>query len=127
MKRTLPLLLAAFALGACATLKAPFSSRPAPTPAPPTAADGAALTLDKVQAALAALQTNADLAGRAPAAMKDAVNAVAEAGAFQHDPDSGAQRLYVADRKVATAEALAEAEYYRTRIEGLSAAPAAPR
>lgn len=89
--------------------------------------------LADIHAALAALQNDPNLATRAPDAMKKAVLAVAEADKMQSTADrlpsyvevtAGeaakyqvdvrplAYLVYVADRRVQTARALAEASYY---------------
>jgi outer membrane protein OmpA-like peptidoglycan-associated protein len=60
---------------------------------------------------LTQLQADSLLAGRAPVAIKDAEEAVRVAETPQSDPALGAHRVYLADRKVDTARALAETRY----------------
>jgi hypothetical protein len=89
--------------------------------------------LADIHAALTALQNDPNLSTRAPDAMKKAVTAVAEADKLQSSADRPpnfvevttgeaakyqvdvrplAHLIYVADRRVQTARALAEASYY---------------
>jgi outer membrane protein OmpA-like peptidoglycan-associated protein len=93
----LPTLIAAVVsavlLSACATL--------APEPA------GAA----QARAKLTQLQSDPNLADRAPAAMKDADDAVRTAEIPERNPQLSAYRVYMADRKVDTARALAQTRY----------------
>lgn len=73
----------------------------------------------EVRSKLSQLQANADLANRAPVAMKDADAAVREAEQPQADESLARHRVFMADRKVATAKALAEtslAEDQRTTL-----------
>jgi outer membrane protein OmpA-like peptidoglycan-associated protein len=63
---------------------------------------------EQVRAKLTALQNDATLAGQAPVAVKDAEMAVREAEISQKDLPLAAHRVYIADRKVDTARALAE-------------------
>jgi len=62
----------------------------------------------EVRAKLTALQSDSTLANGAPVAMKDAEAAVAAAEMSQKDPVLAAHRVYIADRKVDTARALAQ-------------------
>jgi outer membrane protein OmpA-like peptidoglycan-associated protein len=74
---------------------------------------------EQVRAKLTALQGEAALANRAPVAIKDAEVAVREAEIPQKDLVLAAHRVYIADRKVDTARALAEtrsAEEARTAL-----------
>jgi outer membrane protein OmpA-like peptidoglycan-associated protein len=57
------------------------------------------------------LQADAVLAGLAPVATRDAESAVQLAEVPLHDASLGAHRVYLADRKVDTARALAETRY----------------
>lgn len=78
----------------------------------------------EVRAKLVALQADATLATRAPVAMKDAERAVAQAELVQPDPVLAAHRVYIADRKVDSARALAQtrfAEQERTALVAESA------
>lgn len=72
-----------------------------------TRPDGA----DAVRAKLTQLQADPQLADRAPVAMKAAEDAVsaAEIGLARYEGDIGRHRVLVADRKVDTARALAQA------------------
>jgi len=73
----------------------------------------------EVRAKLTALQSNADLATKAPVATKDAEVAVTQAELVQPDLALAAHRVYIADRKVDTARAEAEtkaAEEHRTAL-----------
>ncbi len=72
---------------------------------------------EQVRAKLTALQNDAALAAQAPVATKDAELAVTQAEIIQPDVALAAHRVYIADRKVDTARALAEtkaAEQQRT-------------
>jgi outer membrane protein OmpA-like peptidoglycan-associated protein len=74
---------------------------------------------EQVRAKLTALQGEPTLANHAPVAMKDAEQAVREAEIAQEDEALAAHRVYIADRKVDTARALAEtgfAENERTAL-----------
>jgi outer membrane protein OmpA-like peptidoglycan-associated protein len=62
----------------------------------------------EVRAKLVALQSNTQLANGAPVALKDAEAAVTVAEMPQKDMALAAHRVYIADRKVETARALAE-------------------
>ena len=62
----------------------------------------------EVRAKLTALQGDSALANGAPVALKDAEGAVVLAEVVQKDPVLAAHRVYIADRKVDTARALAE-------------------
>jgi outer membrane protein OmpA-like peptidoglycan-associated protein len=64
----------------------------------------------EVRAKLVALQSNTKLASGAPVALKDAEAAVVLAETPQKDLALAAHRVYIADRKVETARALAETQ-----------------
>ena len=66
---------------------------------------------EQVRAKLTALQGEPTLANRAPVALKDAEAAVNVAETTQKDLVLAAHRVYIADRKVETARALAETQY----------------
>lgn len=66
---------------------------------------------EQVRAKLTALQGEPTLANRAPVALKDAEAAVGVAEMSQKDPVLAAHRVYIADRKVETARALAETQF----------------
>jgi len=73
----------------------------------------------EVRAKLSELQSDAGYASRAPVAMKDAEQAVAEAERIEPDLALAAHRVYIANRKVDSARALAEtrlAEDQRTEL-----------
>ena len=65
----------------------------------------------EVRAKLTALQGDAILATRAPVATKDAELAVQQAEIAQPDLGLAAHRVYIADRKVDTARALAQTKF----------------
>ena len=65
---------------------------------------------EAVRAKLTALQSDSTLANSAPVAMKDAETAVVVAEMSQKDPVLAAHRVYIADRKVDTARALAQTQ-----------------
>ena len=65
----------------------------------------------EVRAKLTALQGDAILATRAPVATKDAELAVQQAEISQPDLELAAHRVYIADRKVDTARALAQTRF----------------
>jgi outer membrane protein OmpA-like peptidoglycan-associated protein len=85
--------------------------------AAPLKPDGAAEARDK----LTQLQSDPNLGSRAPLAIKEADAAVSIAEQPQADKDLGAYRVYLADRKVATARALAETRYAEDQRAALSA------
>jgi type IV pilus biogenesis protein CpaD/CtpE len=64
----------------------------------------------EVRAKLTLLQSDTNLANRAPVALKDAETAVRAAESPEKDVQLAAHRLYLADRKVDTARALAETQ-----------------
>jgi outer membrane protein OmpA-like peptidoglycan-associated protein len=66
---------------------------------------------EQVRAKLTALQGDPSLANRAPVAIKDAEAAVVVAETTQKDLVLAAHRVYIADRKVDTARALAETQF----------------
>jgi outer membrane protein OmpA-like peptidoglycan-associated protein len=65
----------------------------------------------QVRSKLTALQSEPTLANRAPVALKDAEAAVKAAEMTEKDLVLAAHRVYIADRKVDTARALAETSY----------------
>jgi outer membrane protein OmpA-like peptidoglycan-associated protein len=72
---------------------------------------------EQVRAKLTALQNDPSLASGAPVAIKDAEAAVREAERIEKkkkDLPLSAHRVYIADRKVDTARALAETKYFET-------------
>jgi outer membrane protein OmpA-like peptidoglycan-associated protein len=66
---------------------------------------------EQVRAKLTALQSEPTLANRAPVAIKDAEGAVVLAEMTEKDLVLAAHRVYIADRKVDTARALAETSF----------------
>ena len=72
-----------------------------------------------VRAKLTALQSDTSLANGAPVAMKDAETAVVVAEMAQKDPVLAAHRVYIADRKVDTARALAQTPTAETERKAL--------
>jgi outer membrane protein OmpA-like peptidoglycan-associated protein len=85
--------------------------------AAPLKPDGAT----EARAKLTQLQSDPNLASRAPVAMKEADSAVREAEQPQVDKDLGAYRVYMADRKIDTARALAETSLAEDQRAALSA------
>jgi len=65
----------------------------------------------QVRAKLTALQSEPSLANRAPVALKDAEGAVVVAEMTEKDLVLAAHRVYIADRKVDTARALAQTQF----------------
>jgi len=76
----------------------------------------------EVRAKLVALQSDATLANGAPVAMKDAEAAVTVAEMAQKDVALAAHRVYIADRKVDTARALAQTQAAETERKALTEA-----
>jgi outer membrane protein OmpA-like peptidoglycan-associated protein len=74
----------------------------------------------RVRADLSALQTDPKLANRAPVAMQSAEQAVRTAEIPTDDHALGAHRVYLADRKVQTTKALAQAQYAVDQRKALS-------
>lgn len=81
---------------------------------------------DQAQNDLAALQADPDLASRAPAAIKEAQEAVSAAEVPQSDPVLASHLAYMAQRKVATARALAESRQAEDHMNSLRAQRAQP-
>lgn len=86
--------------------------------ATPTAPAGSA----EVRAKLSQLQSNPDLASRAPDAMKDAAIAVSLAETPQVDAELASHNVYMADRKVGIASARAGTELAEAQRAELSQA-----
>jgi outer membrane protein OmpA-like peptidoglycan-associated protein len=74
----------------------------------------------EVRAKLTALQGDAILASQAPVAIKDAELAVTQAEIAQPDLALAAHRVYIADRKVETARALAQTKFAETERTALN-------
>jgi outer membrane protein OmpA-like peptidoglycan-associated protein len=85
--------------------------------AAPVKPDGAAEARSK----LTQLQTDPNLAGRAPVATKEAEAAVRAAEQPQADQKVGAYKVYLADRKVEIAKAQAETSFTEDQRAALSA------
>ncbi|HTD11952.1 MAG TPA: OmpA family protein [Steroidobacteraceae bacterium] len=85
--------------------------------AAPLKPDGAA----EVRSKLTELQADPNLASRAPLAIKEADTAVRAAEQPQADKELGVHRVYLADRKVQTARALAETRFAEDQRGALSA------
>jgi outer membrane protein OmpA-like peptidoglycan-associated protein len=85
--------------------------------AAPLKPDGAAEARNK----LTQLQSDPNLASRAPMAMKEADTAVRAAEQPQADKELGAYRVYLADRKVEIARAQAETSFAEDQRTALSA------
>ena len=77
---------------------------------------------EAVRAKLTALQSDTSLAGSAPVAMKDAETAVVVAEMSQKDLVLAAHRVYIADRKVDTARALAQTQTAESERKALTEA-----
>jgi outer membrane protein OmpA-like peptidoglycan-associated protein len=75
---------------------------------------------EAVRAKLTALQSDTSLANGAPVAMKDAETAVVVAEMAQKDPVLAAHRVYIADRKVDTARALAQIQTAEAQRKALT-------
>lgn len=84
--------------------------------APPTKPEGA----DAARNKLMQLQSNAELASRAPVAIKEAEAAVVAAEQPQKDIEKGLHLVWVADRKVDIAAARAESRLLEDQRKGLS-------
>lgn len=82
----------------------------------PTKPDGAAA----VRAKLTQLQADPQLAGRAPAALKDAEIAVRAAETPTDDKELARHRVVMADRKVDTARAQAQSRYAEDQLKVLA-------
>jgi hypothetical protein len=78
---------------------------------------------DRVQAELSQLEADPQLASRAPQALKEAQDAVAAAEVPQKDAAESAHLVYLADHKVQTARALAEAHVAEDQINLLRGQP----
>ncbi|HEY6124106.1 MAG TPA: DUF4398 domain-containing protein, partial [Steroidobacteraceae bacterium] len=76
----------------------------------------------EVRAKLTALQSDPSLANSAPVAMKDAETAVTVAEMVQKDLALAAHRVYIANRKVDTARALAQTQTAETERKALTEA-----
>ncbi|GAC1452412.1 MAG: OmpA family protein [Steroidobacteraceae bacterium] len=85
--------------------------------AAPLKPDGAA----EARARLTQLQSDPNLGSRAPLAIKEADTAVSAAEQPQADKDLAAHRVYLADRKVASARAQAETRFAEDQRGALSA------
>lgn len=73
-----------------------------------------------IRAALTELKATPDLASRAPTAISDAEKAVQAAEVPQRDPAVASHLVYVANNKVQTATALAQARYAEDRMKALA-------
>jgi outer membrane protein OmpA-like peptidoglycan-associated protein len=76
---------------------------------------------DEARAKLTRLQSNPDLANRAPAAIAEAEAAVHLAEQPQTEPGLGEYRVYIADRKVDIATAQAQTKFYEDQRAALEA------
>ena len=74
---------------------------------------------DRARTDLSQLQADPQLASRAPQALKEAEEAVSAAEVPQKDPALSAHLAYLADRKVQTARALAEAHVAEDQLKAL--------
>ncbi len=75
---------------------------------------------ERVRAELAALQADSRLATQAPVAMQAAEKAVSEAEINSEDNSLTVHRVYIAERRVHTAKALAEAQFAVNQRKALS-------
>lgn len=75
---------------------------------------------DAVRAELTRLQTDSNLANRAPVALQDAETAVREAETPTENVAEATQHVYVAERKVSIARAQAEKRYAEDQVKLLS-------
>lgn len=85
--------------------------------AAPAAPEGAS----EARANLTQLQSDSNLASRAPAAIKEAEAAVRAAEQPEADRSLGDHRVYIADRKVEIARALAQTRYLEYQRAGITA------
>ncbi|HMD74701.1 MAG TPA: OmpA family protein [Steroidobacteraceae bacterium] len=76
---------------------------------------------EEARAKLTQLQSNPNLASKAPAAIAEAERAVQEAEQPQTDRDLGLYRVYIADRKVDIAKAQAQTRYFEDQRAALEA------
>jgi outer membrane protein OmpA-like peptidoglycan-associated protein len=76
---------------------------------------------DEARAKLMRLQSNPDLANRAPAAIAEAEAAVVVAEQPEPDPSLAAYRVYIADRKVDIAAAQAQTKFYEDQRAAIEA------
>jgi len=76
---------------------------------------------DEARAKLTRLQSNPDLANRAPAAIAEADAAVRLAEQPQTDPGLGEYRVFIADKKVDIATAQAQTKFYEDQRAALEA------
>jgi outer membrane protein OmpA-like peptidoglycan-associated protein len=79
------------------------------------------LGADQARAKLTALQSNPDLANRAPAAIAEAEAAVVIAEQPEPDPSLAAYHVYIADRKIDIAAAQAQTKFYEDQRADLEA------
>ena len=82
-------------------------------------ADKTRSDLIQVRADLNQLEANPQLTSRVPVALREAEEAVKEAEGSQRDSALSAHLVYLADRKVQTAKALAEAHVAEDQLKSL--------
>ena len=107
----------AVGLSACATFKLPSFSPPAEAPA--TNVEPSTAAVARIRASLLTLRSDPALAARVPTEIADAEALLREADASQNDPQNGAGRIYIAERRVEQVRALAELRALEVEYEAL--------
>ncbi|MBV8063826.1 MAG: DUF4398 domain-containing protein [Nevskia sp.] len=74
---------------------------------------------DRARTELSRLEADSALSSRVPVAIREAEEAVSEAEQPRKDPELSSHLSYIADRKVQTARALAEARVAEDQLKGL--------
>ena len=118
------ILIAGLLLGAsaCSTLKLPSISLPSLTPAaepPPPGVEPSTAAVARIRAALLTLRSDPALSARVPTEIAEAEALLKSADTSQHDPQNGAARIYIAERKVEEVRALAELRALEAEYESL--------
>lgn len=107
----------AVGLSACASFKLPSFSPPAEAPA--TDVEPSTAAVARIRASLLTLRSDPELAARVPTEIADAEALLQEADASQHDPQNGAGRIYIAERRIEEVRALAELRALEVEYEAL--------
>lgn len=119
-----PLAAAALLLGlsACSSLNLPSLKLPsfsAPAEAAPPGVEPSTAAVARIRAALLTLRSDPALAARVQNEIVEAEALLQSADASQHDPQNGAARIYLAERKVEQVRALAELRALEVEYESL--------